>query len=683
MAASSTYRYRNIFLREGVTLQDHLTYCTEDASSYQQELLELIDRNIPLSSAVRGRIFATCWLKRSREFDLLTRLQEVPSFFTVVEILKALKLLDSSRQIRQLTKKIERFEAQKVKASKLLVLKNQLHNLQGETYEGKGASGSLSRRIKKWVSKIPAERLEFFLLQYPKEPWQQLADLCHLNPSDFSLSWFLPAVFNQPVEGSALLEAMQNLSSDNLCDLLKTVPKLSEYYSTIRMKVPPKDFTVEAKLELARRITLQEALWWYEEIDDETVNQGHADIIQAMGFTYQQAAKALNHNQQKLDEACEWLAENIETIDSFPLRPAANRSDRSADGIDAHSNKESVQNIIKKRLEDGETLRANTSGSTTRASYAKLMERLLYFRRRNLCFCDALLPIVRSKLEDITAPPTSMKSVVMGDASGSMQMAINVATIIGSLLSVYLQADLVFFNTELIRPAVIPRDAESVVQVCESIKANGGTAPAAALYEFYSGKKAIDMFVVVTDEEEMDTYKDFRFAPLFKKYLTEVNKAAKIMLISFIPNNAIGRMRQELEAEGVTPLTFTLDVQRPDLTKFESLIGIVANEVAHFDDTMHTPDESVQELTQEMSTKAAITSGDSSDEEAVLVDFSDAVSVASSFVMVKCLKCQQKEKDAILLDCKHQCVCFECASELPECLVCKEPIRSVLKINLT
>jgi hypothetical protein len=129
-----------------------------------------------------------------------------------------------------------------------------------------------------------------------------------------------------------------------------------------------------------------------------------------------------------------------------------------------------------------------------RANYSKLMERILTFRRKNLPFVGHLMEYAEEKLANIQLPEGEQHSVaVFGDCSSSMGVAVEVATIIGSLLSVYLKADLTFFNSGVVHPPLVPRGAADVITVTETIRATGSTSPAATLYPYYEGRKYIDV----------------------------------------------------------------------------------------------------------------------------------------------------------------------------------------------
>ncbi len=55
---------------------------------------------------------------------------------------------------------------------------------------------------------------------------------------------------------------------------------------------------------------------------------------------------------------------------------------------------------------------------------------------------------------------------------------------------------------------------------------------------------------------------------------------ARLVMVSFLEDpNVKGRMVQALESFGIVPLQFRLDAKRPDLTKLDSLLGLLSAEV--------------------------------------------------------------------------------------------------------
>jgi len=92
----------------------------------------------------------------------------------------------------------------------------------------------------------------------------------------------------------------------------------------------------------------------------------------------------------------------------------------------------------------------------------------------------------------------------------------------------------------------------------------------------------VKFFIVVTDEIENEKYKNYFFPELFFKYYNEVYPA-KIVFVSFLENpSEKGRMVTSLENMGIVPLQFKLDGKRPDLTKLDSLLGLLASENSLF-----------------------------------------------------------------------------------------------------
>jgi len=154
--------------------------------------------------------------------------------------------------------------------------------------------------------------------------------------------------------------------------------------------------------------------------------------------------------------------------------------------------------------------------------------------------------------------------------------------VISSVITALCGAELKFFTGECVTPPIIPRNVPQVLEVASTVKADGLTAPAAALYPYYVAKKVVKFFIVVTDEIENEKYKDYFFPELFVKYYNEVYPS-KIVFVSFLENpSEKGRMVTALESLGIVPLQFKLDGKRPDLTKLDSLLGLLASENSLF-----------------------------------------------------------------------------------------------------
>jgi len=232
-----------------------------------------------------------------------------------------------------------------------------------------------------------------------------------------------------------------------------------------------------------------------------------------------------------------------------------------------------VTDAIAQRLQKGET---------PQFSYGKLMERLMYFERIGAPFYSTLVPVAEKRLSGIELllePPVA----VLGDASYSMDVAIRTATIIASVLTLLSQAELKFFNVTAVDAPFAVRNVRDVLAVAKGVKADGLTASASALWPYYQAKKPVKFFLVVTDEIENNKFQNnYYFPDLFKKYYEEVYPA-KLVFVSFLENPSNkGRMVKSLENTGFDVLQFRLDGSRPDLTKMDTLLGLLSSESSFF-----------------------------------------------------------------------------------------------------
>eukprot|EP01117_Protostelium_nocturnum_P011037 TRINITY_DN4002_c0_g3_i1.p1 TRINITY_DN4002_c0_g3~~TRINITY_DN4002_c0_g3_i1.p1 ORF type:complete len:480 (+),score=208.88 TRINITY_DN4002_c0_g3_i1:169-1440(+) len=234
---------------------------------------------------------------------------------------------------------------------------------------------------------------------------------------------------------------------------------------------------------------------------------------------------------------------------------------------------EEVNTILQKRLREGEE---PTFG------YGKLMERILYIKSKGYSFLEDLIPIAEKRLTSLSLP-LERPVVVCGDASRSMQIAVKTATIISSLLTVLTSAELRFFKDENVMPPVQPRTIREVLRVAEEVKADGGTIPAACLYESYKNKEVVKYFVLVTDEEENGDVEGMTWVELFKKYRAEVCADTKLVFISFLSDpKEKGQMMSELAKEEITPMQFKLNAIKPDLTKMDAFLALLSSDSKEF-----------------------------------------------------------------------------------------------------
>jgi len=524
---SETTGLRALFLGEA-KLAEHQAALRADAEGYKAELTRLLRLNAFVSSATMARATATLVAERQHKLadECLKRL-------SVAELVACVKFLDAPRKVRQLRRKLEVYETRRVRRSTKRDRERDISLLEQEMLQGGNMTGSFARKVRGTVRALTPDRLEFFLLMFPVEPWRDLADLVHFSPKDFSLEYFLPVVHGAEAPGGSLVAEMRAIEragpetgteevSGSVCALLDKHPTLCTMYSYLRKGFEGKlDDTV--KLKLAHRAPLEDVLWFYEELD----------------------------------------APGVETA-------------------------------VHARLAESESLDAGRG----RTNYGKLMERLLYFRTRNLSFTPLLMRYAEDRLKVLAADARATgegarRVAVLGDASGSMEVAINTSTILGSLLSVCLDAELHFFNDGVFPAPLAPKSAADVLRVTELVPAQGVTSPAAALWPFYEQKKACDLFIVVSDEEENTESHGYTFAKLFAKYRAEVNPSAACFLVSFLagPSSFLGKMNAAMRVEGISCRQFRLDGRRPDLSKLPNLLAMLKLELGLGDAAQERPDE--------------------------------------------------------------------------------------------
>jgi len=457
-------------------------------------------------------------------------------------------------------------------------LQRKIHELSSEDVPAAfSLTRSFAKLVERILSGISSERLEFDLLFFENAtradgPWRPLADVAHVRPSTFKLPYFQTAVFGEQPPVGSLLAAANEITCDNLPEMLDAHPTLRMCYSFVRTKVDPRTFTSACRAALGKHVPLADLLWHYEEVAGHSGSPAsHAELDQA----------------------------------------------------------------IDTRLIAGETL----SGAIGTDNFAKLLERLLLLRKMQVPFWTHLMPIADALLAELKrkrlalirtkggGSPCSLQSLaaaavaecpqaarvvpqvvmeslpvepslsvaVLGDASASMQVCVEASCICGAMMSAVFEAELVFFNSTAFRSSrhAMPTTVEEVLAVTEEVRASGTTSPAAALAEFYVAKKVVDVFIVVTDEEENSKWQAGRavhkygmpglsFAELFARYCSEVHAGARCVFVSFLGkmDNGDGPMVKALKQQGIEVSHVKYDQHRPDLSKFDTLLGSVLIEAS-------------------------------------------------------------------------------------------------------
>ncbi len=160
------------------------------------------------------RGLAAAWARADNE--LASLMLSHRDSWGLVEVLKAVTLLDAGRKIRRLEKNMKRLQMTGAKLNpkvlgkyksnvdNLTALKPSVRNLFCSHCENimfpvrvkfqklhasfailqhGSATGAICKHIRDWVRLFSTEELEFFALHMPRDPWQKLADVCHFNPA--------------------------------------------------------------------------------------------------------------------------------------------------------------------------------------------------------------------------------------------------------------------------------------------------------------------------------------------------------------------------------------------------------------------------------------------------------------------------------------------------------------------
>jgi hypothetical protein len=314
-------------------------------------------------------------------------------------------------------------------------------------------------------------------------------------------------------------------------------------------------------------------------------------------------------------------------------------------------------------LESGEQIEAIRA----RSNYGKLMQHLFEFHNRGYPFAHHLMPHANDRLNALIAEWPAMcgglappKTVVMGDASSSMTVAIQSATIIGALLAACTGAELEFFNHGVIHPPKQPKTAEEVFEVANTIKADGSTSPAVLLSKYYHDKTKVDVFVVVSDEGENlpDPVTQKNFSTLFRKYRAEVSPKAEIVFVSFLSGGDPGAMVHSMELMNLQSKQFRFDLRNPDLKKFDALLGFMGQ----ISRRIAIEHEHGEEFRAEM---VGVEDEGPEEQEEQQVQFGG---------LGRCNICHKRPANACSLDCFHLLGCTICAMDLQQCPECGKPI---------
>ena len=565
-----------LFLEER-PLAAHVAALRSHRGAYITQALWNTTKGLAMTAGTKIRVLAAAWGTGERE--LAAALLELEpgngAGFGVPVVLGAVQLLDARRKAKQFAARLARLEQgeQKVKPAKLgaaktklsdvALLEKELADVEGEPLSG--VSGALQRHITRWVKGLPKEKLEFWLLALPKEPWVELAQLCHFSPKAFAVPYFLSHSFGDAApEGTLAAEA----AGITVANLAEKAAEFSVPYSYVRRRFQGQ-MPDSAKVAMAKYMPLDQLVWYYDDAQDCLATEdGAVETILDERLAAGEAPTGLTAGKLlerllaflKVGEVtdADTLGELFPGVGAPILAAALRRF-----GGDVERTAMELFELSSAQIEQ-------------RFSPAPGTPAVLEAEEAAPSFVARLMPHAARAMSQLAcAMPKPV--FIMGDASASMQVAVSTSTILASLIAAVADAGLCFFNTACIAPPVIPRTVEEVLAVAKAVKADGATCPAAALAPLLEAKQVVRQLVVVSDEEENTKHKGRSFAELFAQYEKEVSPGCRVTFVSFLADpNAPGQMVAELEAAGYAPEHFTLHRDRPDLTKTDALLALMS-----------------------------------------------------------------------------------------------------------
>lgn len=561
-----------LFLEEERKLVEHVDALRSVRDEYIVQVLWNATKGVTMAQSTKVRVLAALW--GTGERDVAAQLLTHEDHFSVPVVLGALQLLDSKRKAKQLDSKLQKLDQgtnkSRAKLGALKARRDAIKALEQEVTAVHpavcGASGALQRHVARWVRAIPREKLEFWLLALPKEPWVEIAQLCHLNPKrDFgAVPWFLTHAYGEDPPAGSLAASAADFTPANL------TAKATEFqlpYSYARRRFAGQ-IPDSAKVAMAKYMPIDQLIWYYDDAQDALATaDGEVERILDARLA---AGETPTLTAGKLLERLLAFLKVGELTDADTLGALF-------PGIGAPT----LANALRRFNGDVERTAMQLfefSSAEIERQFAPAAgaHAVIAAEEAPPRFIARLMPHASRAMTQLSLP-LEKPVFIMGDASASMQVAVSTSAILASLIAAVSDAGLCFFNTDCIAPVVVPRTVEEVLTVAKSITADGATCPAAGLWPLLETKQRVRQLVLVSDEEENTKYKGRTFAELFATYEKEVSPGCRITFVSFLADlNSEGQMVSELRAMGYAPEQFKLHRSRPDLTKTDALLAVMS-----------------------------------------------------------------------------------------------------------
>eukprot|EP01099_Mayorella_cantabrigiensis_P003834 TRINITY_DN287_c0_g4_i1.p1 TRINITY_DN287_c0_g4~~TRINITY_DN287_c0_g4_i1.p1 ORF type:complete len:752 (+),score=166.70 TRINITY_DN287_c0_g4_i1:194-2257(+) len=683
---------KTFLLRDGTSFQEHLQRQKEEYDYYSVVILLLLEKGVELSFAGKSRALAAAWARKDWELsDIFLSKEE---WFSMPEVLKALKILDAPRRRKALEKRIERLQKQGTAKPKTIgQLRSKINDIRAETPDTQetALNHSLIKRVKQWLYSIPSPKLAFYAIQMPKELWQELADIVHPKSSKMQLGWFFDVMFGKEAPSDSVVKVVQNLSLDNIENRFKQTPIP---YSFLRRQITG-EIPLPVKVGIAKYEKVNTLIWYHEELACPEVDSIISERLLAGDvptFTYGKLMERLLYfkmNKIQFYDRLISLAETRLHAIKLPLEPPVVVCGDASYSMDI---------AIRTATVIGSVL--------TVVSHADLR----FFNVHSIP--PHIVPRTIPQVMDVALNTKAIGLTAPGCV----------------LWEYYKKREIVRFFimvTDEIEnePFEIPEFEESQETQEDTTDQNQKAESKKSKLSVSSGER-------------------YFFAQLFYKYYTEVYPA-KLIFVSFLENpQEKGRMVLSLENLGFSPIQFRLDAKRPDLTKLDGILGILSSEQKVFTQTVdeyrehfktHRSLEKLKDLispplifslpitttssTSSTPSTTSVTSSTSSNSAPTELELPDTTTSSSleskpsildretkseesktqtqtqtqtqtetgkeptsSTTYETCVICLAVPPDTALLECGHFGYCETCAKGLKECSICRKPVVRSIRI---
>lgn len=385
-----------------------------------------------------------------------------------------------------------------------------------EIVESASLSGAFARKIRRWANTLDKAFLEFIVMSNSFEYWKRLADWVHFSPKDFRLAYFLSAVHGMAIPEDSFVFGMRSLLTDpdiQADRFKKFVENFPQVYDSYN----------------------------FLRTENRLLRTSEIALLLAQNVPLSTAI---------------WYLEEIAQAE--PRVPA----------------------VVADRLKTEHWM---DESSKVTGSFGKLLERILTFSdngwdevaKQLMPAAERRLGALKEKWAESGYDQDQGITVVCVDKSGSMYTAIKAGSIIGAMISTCFQAELSFFDHRPVdSPHKRPGTVSDVMDIVRSIDANNGTSMAAGLWPYFQKKQKIARFILVSDEGENSSFQGYMFGALLKKYKQEVHD--EVEMISICVDSGSSSFRESLVRNSIESQRIEIDGCRPDLSKFDSLLGQIA-----------------------------------------------------------------------------------------------------------